>query len=171
MNMEGPSQFEKNDKFLSKLTKEQQETERDKMQELVNMMRVKIGVDQNGAIKDKIIDGKPVYPTKEQYEKALNEIEELERKVKDKNINEKLISNLHKIILIGGKKIIDFLSIDFKKQKKGIEETIEEMIKGDSSLQLEALKEMGDQYGRREDELEEIKKAERIEELEYKGYD
>lgn len=150
-----------------KLTPEQ-ENERDEMQELVNMMRISLNVDQNGAIigkSDK--DGKPEYPTQEQYEKALSEIGELKRKVEGKKINEKLISNLYRVILLGGKKFAEFLSADFKKQKKVVEETIEEMTKNDPGLQLEVLKKVGDQYGKKEIELAKTREAEEKEEFYY----
>lgn len=168
--MEGSSQFEKNDKFLTELTKEQQEAERDKMQELVNMMRVKLNVDQNGAIKGKEINGRPVYPTQQQYEEALFEIERLKIRVGRENIDEKLISGLHKIILKGGKKIAEFLATDFKKHKRGIEETIKEIIENDPELELETLKKLGNDYGKEEIEIKKIREAERAEELEYKGF-
>ena len=169
--MEGSSHFEKNDKFLSELTKEEQEAERDKMQELVNMMRAKLNVDQNGAIKGKEINGMPVYPTQKQYEEALFEIERLKTRVDRENIDEKLISGLHKIILRGGKKIAEFLATDFKKQKRGIEETIKGIIENDPELELETLKKLGDDYGQKEIEIKKTRDAERAEELEYKDFE
>jgi len=149
----------------------EEEKERDQMQELVNMMRVYLNVDQNGAlIGKKDINGKPIYPTQKDYEQALNGIEKLQKIVKQEKIKEKLISNLHKIILLGGKKFIEFLDTDFKNQKKGIEEIIKEMIENDPTLQLEELKDKGKKYGENEIKLGQIRKAEEIEEKAYEGF-
>ncbi len=139
--------------------------ERDEKQEMINMMRVLLNVDQNGAIvgkNDK--NGKPEYPTEEQYSKALTEIEELKRKVEGKKINEKLISKIRGLILAGGKKVSEFLSADFKDQKKAIDETVLEMINNDAELKLKILKECGIKYGKDEIDLYRQRILENLEE-------
>ncbi len=148
-----------------------QENERDEMQELVNIMRAYLKVDQNGAligIKD--INGKPVYPTKEQYEETLEEIKKLKQLSGQKKINEKLISNFHKLILLGGEKIIELLATDFKKSKIELENRLKEMVKKDSILELEKLDNEGKDYGKEEINRYKTLLAEAAEEAEEKKY-
>lgn len=142
--------------------------------DLANMMRAKIGVDASGTITDPIkledsdTGGMPIYPSKEQYQKAFEYIEELEKIIQKRKFEEKELGKLKKIASLGEKAFFKFLlSLSFsnKNLKK-----FQNEIKDISENEYNDLKEKGDDFGQKEIQLKKDIEKWNEEEEEYNKY-